>query len=137
MPRLDDCHEQVVHALEKDGWSVDHRPRRLIHEERLVFIDIQAAKGVNGSRQQILLAEVKCFPDRERTTQELYIAFGQYIIYRALLAQEEINLPLYLAVPLDAYGDIFDSTVQRAISDNKIKLVIVNLETETIAQWRE
>jgi len=137
MPRLDDCHEQVVHALEHDGWNVDSKPRRLIHEERLVFIDIQAAKGVNGSRQQILLAEVKCFPDRERTTQELYIAFGQYIIYRALLAQEEINLPLYLAVPLDAYGDIFDSTLQRAISDNKIKLVIVNLETETIAQWRE
>ncbi|MBI1279188.1 MAG: hypothetical protein GC179_13765 [Anaerolineaceae bacterium] len=137
MPRLDYCHEQVVHALEKDGWSVDDRPRRLIHEERLVFIDIEAVKGMNGSRQQILLAEVKCFPDRERTTQELYIAFGQYIIYRALLDQEEINLPLYLAVPLDAYSDIFDSTVQRALDSNKIKLVIVNLETETIAQWRE
>ena len=80
MPRLDDCHEQVVHALEKDGWNVDDKPRRLIHQERLVFIDIQAARGTNGSRQQILLAEVKCFPDRERTTQELYIAFGQYII---------------------------------------------------------
>ncbi len=137
MPRLDDCHEQVVHALESDGWRVDDRPRRLIHEERLVFIDIQAAKGINGSRQQILLAEVKCFPDRERTTQELYIAFGQYIVYRALLAQEEIDLPLYLAVPQDAYEPIFDSTVMRAISDNKVKLVIVNLETETISQWRE
>ena len=41
MPRLDDCHEQVVHALEKDGWNVDDKPRRLIHQERLVFIDIQ------------------------------------------------------------------------------------------------
>ncbi|MCA0456708.1 MAG: hypothetical protein LCI00_22235 [Chloroflexi bacterium] len=137
MPRLDECHEQVVHALENDGWQVDARPRRLIHEERLVFIDIQAAKGVNGRRQQILLAEVKCFPDRESTTQELYIAFGQYILYRALLAQEEIDLPLYLAVPLDAYEDIFDSTVMRTISDNRIKLVIVNIETETISQWRE
>ena len=137
MPRLDDCHEQVVHALEKDGWNVDDKPRRLIHQERLVFIDIQAARGTNGSRQQILLAEVKCFPDRERTTQELYIAFGQYIIYRALLAQEEINLPLYLAVPLDAYDQIFDSTVLRAISDNSVKLVIVNIATETISQWSE
>ena len=137
MPRLDECHEQVVHALENDGWQVDARPRRLIHEVRLVFIDIQAAKGVNGRRQQILLAEVKCFPDRESTTQELYIAFGQYILYRALLAQEEIDLPLYLAVPLDAYEDIFDSTVMRTISDNRIKLVIVNIETETISQWRE
>ena len=137
MPRLDDCHQQVVHALEKDGWNVNDRPRRLIHEERLVFIDIQAVKGINGSRQQVLLAEVKCFPDRERTTQELYIAFGQYIIYRALLDQEEINLPLYLAVPLEVYEQIFDSTVHRAISDNKVKLVIVNLETETISQWSE
>ena len=137
MPKLDQCHPQVVHALQKEGWRVDEKPRRLSHGERLVFIDIRATRGVNGSRQQILLAEVKCFPDRDRTTLELYIAFGQYIIYRALLAQEEIRLPLYLAIPQEVYEDVFDATVQRAISDNQVKLVIVNLETETIIQWRE
>lgn len=137
MPKLDQCHPQIVLALEKEGWRVDEKPRRLVHEERLVFIDIRATRRVNGSRQQILLAEIKCFPDRDGTTLELYIAFGQYIIYRALLAQEEIRSPLYLAIPDEVYEDVFDSTVRRAMSDNQVKLVIVNLETETITQWRE
>jgi XisH protein len=94
MPKLDQCHNQIVRALEKDGWRVDAKPRRLVHQERLVFIDIRARRQINASGQQILLAEIKCFPDRDRTTLEVYIAFGQYIIYRALLAQEEIRWPL-------------------------------------------
>ena len=43
----------------------------------------------------------------------------------------------YLAIPDDAYHDIFDLTVERAVSDNQIKLVIVNLVAETVIQWKE
>jgi hypothetical protein len=46
-------------------------------------------------------------------------------------------IPLYLAVPEIIYNTIFDSTVRDAISDNNIKMIIVNLETETITQWIE
>ncbi len=134
---FDVCHEQIVRALEKDGWQVDERPRRLNLKDRVVYIDIQAMRQVNGSRQQILLAEVKCFPDRDSTTRELYIAFGQYIIYKAMLAELDIATPLYLALPGEVYNQLFDSTVQRAVRDNHVKLVIVNLDTETVSQWRE
>ena len=137
MPALDYCHPHIVHALEKDGWAVDVQPRQFYVEGRTVYIDIHAARGVNGDRQQILLAEIKCFPNRSSTTRELYIAIGQYIIYRAVLNELQNQTTLYLAIPETVYQSIFDSTVMRAINDSNIKLVIVNLEQEQIVQWNE
>jgi hypothetical protein len=136
MSRLDYCHPQIVSALEKEGWTVAPVPLNIRTPTRVGYIDIQASRNINGTTQQIMLAEVKCFPDRSRTA-ELYHAVGQYVIYRATLAELNVTAPLYLAVPFDVYETIFDSTARRAVSDNKIKLLIVNLDTETIVQWIE
>jgi hypothetical protein len=54
-----------------------------------------------------------------------------------MLQQLNMQVPLYLALPEDASRALFDSTVERVIRDNQIKLLIVNLVTETIVQWRE
>ena len=137
MPRLDDCHEQVVHALEKDGWRVNPSQEQRYTPDRTIFIDIVATRGINGSTEQILLAEIKCFADRNATARELYIAFGQYILYRALLDELKDETPLYLVVPEHAYLNIFGQTVLRAVRDNRVKMVIVNIVTETITQWIE
>jgi len=137
MPALDYCHPQIVRALEKDGWRVSDLPLRIKTSERIIYIDIEASQQVNGRQQQIMLAEIKCFPDRESTTRDLYIGIGQYVIYRAVLKTADINIPLYLTLPESVFTGIFDSTVQRAIDDNKIKVVVVNLETETITRWIE
>lgn len=137
MPRLDDCHPKVVRALEKAGWSVNAKPQRLIHEEHVVFIDVRAAKQTNGTSQQILLAEIKCFPDRDNVTREIYESIGQYLIYQAMLEMGQLPIPLYLAVPNDVFTEIFDDVVLYVVNKNRIKLVIVNLETETIVQWKE
>lgn len=69
--------------------------------------------------------------------RELYVAFGQYIIYRAVLAEQDITFPLYLAVPDQVYTTIFDSTVRRAINDNRVRLIVVNIDVEAIVQWIE
>jgi XisH protein len=137
MPRLDQCHEQVVRALEKEGWTVAKKQFKLYAEGRQIFIDIRASRGANGAHQQVLLVEVKCFADRDNTTQELYTALGQYIIYRTVLAELNSQTPLYLAVPENVLADILDSITTRAVKDNQIKLVVVNLETETIVKWME
>jgi len=54
MPRLDDCHEQVVHALEKEGWRIKPSQEQRYTPNRTIFIDIVATRGINGSTQQIL-----------------------------------------------------------------------------------
>jgi hypothetical protein len=135
MPALDQCHEHVVHALTKAGWRVQSAPYKLSSDLRTVYIDLSVSQGTNGDRQQILLVEVKCFPDRKSTTRDLYTAIGQYLVYRAMLANVGLDIPLYLAVPDDIYGQIFDTVVIKAITDNQIKIVVVNLVTETVTRW--
>lgn len=84
-----------------------------------------------------MLVEIKCFPDRNSTTEDLYVAIGQYIIYRAIMIELGMIIPLYLAVSDDVFETVFDSSVRWAISDSRIRLVIVSLETETIREWIE
>ena len=90
MPAIDVCHSQVVHALQKDGWTVDPQPFTIRVQRRRGFIDIIANQSINGTSQQILLAEVKCFQDQASWTNDLYAAIGQYIVYRTML--EQINI---------------------------------------------
>ena len=104
---------------------------------RRVFVDLLATRGTNGSRQEIALVEVKCFPDPQNTSQEIYTAVGQYIIYRAMLRELELDIPLYLSIPEAIFNDVFDVIVRRAIQENQIKLVIVNLDEEKIVRWSE
>jgi hypothetical protein len=48
----------------------------------------------------ILLVEVKCFSDESAATTDLYVALGQYIVYRSLLVQQKVSAELHLAVDL-------------------------------------
>ncbi len=137
MPKYDTCHEQVMRALQKDGWRIVAEQSVIMAHKRKGIVDIRAAREINGSRQQILLVEVKCFPDREDTTQELYTAIGQYIVYRAIMVQLTMNIPPYLAVPDEVFANTFDLSVRWAINDSRVKLIIVDVEMEIIKQWIE
>lgn len=137
MPKLDSCHDQIVRALKKDGWQVADKPFRVEATGRTVFIDVRASRLVNGSRQEIMLAEIKCFTGGQNTPSELYIGLGQYLIYRAILAMKYIEIPVYLAIPADVYDTIFDPVVRRSIQDDKIKLILVDLVQERIVEWKE
>ncbi len=137
MPAIDSCQPQVIRALEKDGWRIETEGRRFRKEKRAIMIDIRANYGSNGQSRQILLAEVKCFANPNEYTRDLYTAIGQYIVYRAMLDDLKNITPLYLAIPVRAYHDLFDSIIQRAINDVKIKIIVVDIEREEIVEWKE
>jgi hypothetical protein len=80
---------------------------------------------------------VKCFPDENSTTTDLYNAIGQYLVYRAMLIETEIALPLYLTVPDTIFEKVFDAAIQRVIKDNRIDVIVIDLEQEEIVQWIE
>lgn len=64
------------------------------------------------------------------------MALGQFINYRTALRAEEPSRNLYLAVPLVTYNDFFNLPfIQTVVNENKLKLIIYNLETEEIEQW--
>jgi hypothetical protein len=137
MPAFDVCHDQVVRALNKVGWQVDRAPYRVSAPYRTIFIDLKLSFGSNGNHQQILLVEIKCFPDENSTTKELYASFGQYLVYRAMLMELGRMSPIYLAVPETIFLKIFDIAVMQTVGDNQIKVVVVNLEAEEVIKWIE
>ncbi|MCA0457872.1 MAG: hypothetical protein LCI00_28155 [Chloroflexi bacterium] len=135
MPSFDQCHDQIMRALEKSGWRITDQQVLMKVGRRRVFIDLHATHAANGSREEIILVEVKCFPELQNTAQEIYTAVGQYIIYRAMLQELELDIPLYLSVPEAIFNTVFDRPVQRAIRQSQIKVIVVNLDEEKIVQW--
>ncbi len=137
MPALDQCHDQVVRALQKDGWQLEASPSRLYLPYRYVYVDLRMSRRVNGKWEQLMLVEVKCFPDENNTTPDLYLALGQYLIYRTIVLELNLSVPLYLSVPEHIFAEIFDPAVMRTIRDNQINIVVINLEQEKVIKWIE
>ena len=135
MPALDQCHPQVVRALEKEGWTVLPVPHALLTPINYLFIDIEAHRLIDGDEQIIIIVEVKCFYDEKRVMEDLYNAIGQYLVYRNLLKREANEAELYLAVPTVAYYGIFQVLALPLINDLAVKIMLVDLEKEEIEQW--
>lgn len=135
MPALDQCHDQVIRAFQKEGWHVDKEQYDIHTIYRSVFIDLALSRRTNGTQHQIMLSEIKCFPTDGSTTRELYGAIGQYLIYRAMTIEVGLNFPLYLAIPKSIFDTIFDPAVMRVINSDRIRLVIIDLAQERIVQW--
>jgi hypothetical protein len=80
MSAIDSCEPSVNRAFEKDGWRLLAKPYSLpIEARRFVYADFSIERGVNGSSEQFLVVEVKCFTKAEDDLVELYRAIGQYL----------------------------------------------------------
>ena len=133
MPAFDSCHPQVVRALEKDGWTISSDQFLIrIDRSHRVYIDIEAQ---HFNAASIMVVEVKCFQDVEAETSDLYAAIGQYMVYRNLLERSNLNIPLYLAIPIEAYLGVFNRMAFPLIVQNHVKMIVVDLEREVIDQW--
>lgn len=135
MPAFDVCHEQVVHALEKDGWQIVVEHEQYRYQHRSIYVDFRAERQENGSTQNILLAEVKCFTDEKAHTTDLYIAIGQYLMYQEMLDRLSVVTPSYLVIPASIYDTVFEEVARRLARRHGIKLITVNLAMEAIEQW--
>jgi hypothetical protein len=138
MPALDQCHEQVVRALEKEGWDVHERPFVLpVTRRRRLYIDIHAEQSTRSQAQSIIVVEVKCFPEADSELNDLYTAIGQYVIYRDLLRRRGVDNPLYLAVPVQAYNGVFKQMAMTVVSEIRIKMVVIDMDKEVVERWIE
>ncbi len=137
MPAIDQCQEKIVRALQKEGWQVVRAPLRVQVDLRVACIDVEMSRGVNGSRELLLLAEIKCLSGEDANTAELYEALGQYLVYRAMIFERKLPHSVYLAVPEGAFDDIFDVAVMRVVNESRIRIVVVNVETERVVKWIE
>jgi hypothetical protein len=135
MPAYDQCHPQVVHALEREGWEVRRSPLFLDSGERTLFVELELVRKTQDQDERIMVVEVKCFPPSSAETTELYVSLGPYLVYRGLFAQNHIDADLYPAVPIHAYEGVFHDLARSLLDALQIKLVVIDLDREVIVQW--
>lgn len=132
MPAKDHYHDVVVRALIKDGWTITREQVELYVEPRTLRVDIEATKEATGL---IVLVEVKGF---EHPSPMTYIAnaVGQYLLYETALETLHMNIPLYLAVPVEAYeGLLAEELAGKYLLRQNVRLLIYDPEKEEIIQW--
>ena len=137
MPQLDSCHPQVVAALGKAGWRVVVSPFRLETSLNDLWVDILLNRLSESGAEEIIVVEVKCFSDRTAQTYELYVAIGQYLVYRELLIANGIDRPLYLTIPTQAFYGIFEAIGLAVAIKTQMKLIVIDLDKEEVTQWIE
>lgn len=135
MSALDVCEPAVIRALKKDGWRIAAKPRRLVAQNRYVFADFSLISN-QDLKEEIIIVEVKCFTNTENDLSELYNAVGQYLYYRAILLYRNINLPVYLALPYQAYQRLIQDLATRILFyETDIYFVIIDIEKEEVVEW--
>lgn len=98
MPQRDKLHESVRRALLNGGWMITHDPYSLSFEGDQVFIDLAAERLLAAEQgNQRIAVEVKGFTGPS-VIADVQQAIGQYLLYRSILARNDPNRLLLLAV---------------------------------------
>ena len=129
-------HNQVKRALEKDGWEVTHDPYELRTGGVEMYIDIGAEQLIGADKGNDKIAvEVKSFISPSRVS-DFHLAHGQFLDYRYALEDTDPERVLYLAVPRFVYQTFFSlAFISGVVQRSQIKLLVYDLEQETIEQW--
>lgn len=136
MPRLDLYHNTVIHALQTDGWQITHNPLILEIGEKRLYADLGADRLISAHRGiEKIAVEIKSFVAHS-DVKELQYAFGQFMVYYKILAFQEPERRLYLAVTETVFRGIFSQELgQLLLADDAFHLLVFNEEKEVIVQW--
>jgi hypothetical protein len=136
MPALDRYHTAVRNALIKDGWTITDDPLTLELDDRKVFIDFGAERILAAERGvQKIAVEIKTFRSPSPVA-DLERAIGQYVLYEDILQIKDADRVLYLAMPENAYTEIFTERIGQLALQKRIKYAFVfAVDKEEIVQW--
>ena len=136
MPAKDIYHNEVKNALLKDGWTITADPYLIKYEDAELYADLAAERPIAAQRQgQKIVVEIKSFVGRS-LMHDFHGALGQYMVYRNLIQLTEPEYKLYLAIDDLVYKNFFQrKSIQLITNENKLLLIVVEMEKEEILQW--
>lgn len=134
----DKVHQQVVKALEKDGWTITHDPLKVRWKQRGLQIDLGAERLLAAQKGLELIAvEIKSFIGAS-DLDDLYRALGQFFLYRRALRRKEPERKLFLAIDEKTWKKLFDDQEGEGLREEaQIRLVVFDQKTEEIVLWKE
>jgi hypothetical protein len=103
-------------------------------EEKPIDIGAEQLLAAENNDRKIAV-EVKSFIIESRIAEEQ--ALGQYTLYYDILKRTGSERQLYLAIPLNAFTELFEgeSLGQILLDNNRLNLVVFNPKIEEIVQW--
>jgi hypothetical protein len=136
MPARDRYHDNVKHALLKDGWTITHDPLSLKWGVKDMYVDLGAEQLLAAEKGQRKIAvEIKSFIGPSEL-DDLEKAVGQYILYHDVLVRVEPDRILYLAVNEERCVDLFEEPIGQLLLDNqRVRLIVFDPQTEEIRKW--
>jgi hypothetical protein len=129
-------HNTVKRALQKDGWTITHDPFPLQIGRKRLSADLGAERLINAEKgTEKIVVEVKSFVGRS-DVKDLEQALGQYILYRQVLNEMQIDRNLYLAISEEVFNSVFTIELgQVLLKNNLVKLLVFDKKSEAILQW--
>ena len=105
----DKFHYNARRALENDGWTITHDPLRIQAGEVKGEVDLGAEKIFAAEKDGKKIAvEIKSFTSPS-PVHDFEEGYGQFRLYRRILAKQETQRDLYLAIPEFAYNSFFSA----------------------------
>lgn len=136
MPARDGYHDQVRHALQRDGWTITHDPLKLKIRRRKLYVDLGAERLLAAEKGVRKIAiEIKTFMGPS-DVRDLEDAVGQFVLYEHALRREEPDRSLYLAVSESTWQLVFtDALGEILIDDRVLRVVTFDPTKEEIVRW--
>lgn len=137
MPAKNVYHDAVVAALVADGWTITDDPLYLTVEDRKLFVDLGAERNTLAAERddEKIAVEVQSFAGGS-PVRDFQEALGQYAMYRVILARQQPDRPLFLAVPQVVYDGILSEQLGRIIvADLNIRVLVFDPTRREVVRW--
>jgi hypothetical protein len=137
VPAKNIYHDAVVNALKADGWTITDDPLKISYGGRGLFVDLGAERATIAAEKEgrKIAVEIQSFLSLS-PVRDLQEAVGQYSVYRAVLAQDDPERGLYLAVPLRVQQDLLAGEFgQLIVTSLQLRVLVFDHKRERVVQW--
>jgi hypothetical protein len=137
MPARNIHHDAVIQALKADGWTITHDPLMIPYGDRRLFIDLGAERMTIGAEREgeRIAVEIASFV-ADSPVRDLQEAVGQFVVYRALLAQAEPKRSLFLSVPTHVYDSVLSEPLGQLIAtDVRLRILVFDPQQQKVIRW--
>jgi hypothetical protein len=137
MPARNIHHDAVIRALQADGWTITHDPLLIPFGDRRLFIDLGAERVTIGAERgsERIAVEIASFV-ADSPVRDLQEAVGQFVVYRALLAQTEPERTLFLAVSTRVQDSVLSEPLgQLVAADVRLRVLVFDPHQQKVVRW--
>lgn len=137
MPAKNVYHDAVIEALKADGWTITDDPLTLKVGDRTLHVDLGAERSPIGATkgEEKIAVEVQSFTGPSPVA-DLQQAIGQFTMYRLVLADQQPDRSLFLALPQAAYDGILSEALGTLILGGaNLCLLVFDPAAREVVQW--